>query len=140
MSKKAGHSKHSNCLTMEDRELTKTEEWFRTKLHESINYGIAAVTIIGGWLVSNDSIISIHHAEDAEKHEAALVFAILLPLAWGAWFLLLKKLHSNLPSHPTIVRKKNLHLLAISALLVFVVIWCIVADVITVPAQFVPKK
>ncbi len=126
---------------MEDRELNKTEEWFRTKLHDSINYGIAAITIIGGWLVSNDSIISIHHAEDAEKREAALVFAILLPLAWGAWLILMKKLHAHLPPHPTIVKKSSLHLLAGAALLVFIVIWCVVADVITVPAQFaVPAK
>lgn len=64
-------------------DLTKTDEWFRTKLHDTIHYGIAAITIIAGWLLSNDSIISIHHAEDAEKKEAAIVLAILLPLAWA---------------------------------------------------------
>jgi hypothetical protein len=121
-------------------DLTKTDEWFRTKLHDTIHYGIAAITIIAGWLLSNDSIISIHHAEDAEKKEAAIVLAILLPLAWGVWFMLLRKLHAQLPPHPTIVAKKNLHLMAFGMLLLFIVIWCVVADVITVPAQFTLKK
>lgn len=127
-------------MSTEHRDLNSTEEWFRTKLHDTINYGVAAVTIIGGWLVSNDSIISIHHAEDAEKKEAAIVLAIVLPLVWAGWFVLLRRLHAHLPSHPTIIGRKNLHLLAIAALLLFVVIWCVVADVITIPAQFAGKK
>lgn len=68
------------------------------------------------------------------------MLAILLPLAWGVWFLLLRRLHGHLQPHPTIVARKNLHLLAIGMLLLFVVIWCVVADVITIPAQFTLKK
>lgn len=127
-------------MSTPSEDLSKTEEWFRTKLHDTINYGVAAVTIIGVWLVSNDSIISIHHAEDAEKKEAAIVLAILLPLVWAGWFVLLRRLHSQLPSHPTIIGRKNLHLLAIAALLVFLIIWCVVADVITIPAQLAPGR
>ncbi|MBE7495060.1 MAG: hypothetical protein HS117_08955 [Verrucomicrobiaceae bacterium] len=127
-------------MSTDHRDLDSTEEWFRTKLHDTIHYGIAAITIIAGWLLSSDSIISIHHAEDAEKKEAAIVLAILLPLAWGVWFTMLRRLHAHLPPHPTIVSKKNLHLLAIGMLLLFVVIWCVVADVITIPAQFTLKK
>ncbi|MDZ4286953.1 MAG: hypothetical protein U0984_03290 [Prosthecobacter sp.] len=124
----------------EERDLTKTEEWFRTKLHDAINYGVAAITVIAGWLVSNDNIISIHHAEDAEKREAAVVLGILLPVLWAIWYFLLVKLHTELPGHRTIVRRRNLHLIAFAGLIVFAVIWCVVADVITVPANLVPKK
>jgi hypothetical protein len=124
----------------EDRDLSKTEEWFRAKLHDSMKYGLAAVSVIGGWLVSNDSIISIHHAEDAEKREAAIVFAILLPLAWAAWYVAMLQIHQQLPIHRTILQRKNLHLLAFAGLAVFIVIWCVVADVITVPAQFATGK
>lgn len=125
---------------MEDRDLTETEEWFRTKLYETINYGIAAITIIGGWLISDDGIISIYHAEDAEKREAAFVLAVFLPLAWFAWFLVLKRLYSRLPAHPTIVRSTSLHLLTTSALLVLIVMWCVAADVISAPAQFARRS
>lgn len=123
-----------------ERELSKTEEWFRTKLHDAINYGLAGITVICGWLVSSDNVISIHHAEDAEKREAALVLGILLPIAWGIWYFLLGRLHSQLPGHRTVIQRRNLHLLAFGGLLVLAIIWCVVADVITVPAQFVPKK
>jgi hypothetical protein len=123
-----------------ERELSKTDEWFRTKLHDVLKYGIAAVTIVGGWLMSNDSIISIHQPEDPEKKEAAIVLAILLPLAWAAWYGVLISLHSRLPGHPTIIQRRNLHLLALAGLAVFVVMWCVVADVITVPTGLVPKK
>jgi hypothetical protein len=125
---------------MEDRDLTKTEEWFRAKLHETVGYGLTAITIIGGWLISSDSIISIHHAEDAEKREAALFLAILLPLLWAAWYVVLRNLHTRLPAHSTIVRRRNLHLLAWGGLVVVALIWCLAADVIAVPAQFDAKK
>lgn len=127
-------------MPTDDRDLSKTEEWFRTKLHEAINYGIAAITIIGGWLVSSDSIISIHHEEDAEKREAAAFLAGLLPLLWAAWYVLLRGLHGRLPVHSTIVQRRNLHLLAWAGLVVLALIWCVAADVITVPAQFAAKK
>jgi len=61
-----------------DRELSKTEEWFREKLHDTVKYGLAALTMIGGWLMSNDSIISIQHADNAEKQEAAVILGIRL--------------------------------------------------------------
>lgn len=54
--------------------------------------------------------------------------------------MMLRKLHGQLPPHPTIVAKKNLHLMALGMLLLFIVLWCVVADVITVPAQFTMKK
>ncbi len=95
---------------------------------------------LAGWLLSNDSIIFIHRAEDAEKKEAAIVLAILLPLAGDLQFMLLRRLHAQLPPHPTIVGNKNLHLMALGMLLLLIVIWCVVADVITIPAQFTLKK
>lgn len=54
--------------------------------------------------------------------------------------MLLRRLHAQLPPHPTIVGNKNLHLMALGMLLLLIVIWCVVADVITVPAQFTLKK
>jgi hypothetical protein len=127
-------------MKKDEHDLTESAVWFRDKLDDTINYGLGAITIIGGWLLSNDSIISIHHQEDAEKHEAAIVLGVILPLAWLFWYFFLTRLHSQLPNHETVVSRRNLHLLAFGGLIVFLLIWCVVADVITVPSQFITEK
>jgi len=119
-----------------DRELSKTEEWFREKLHDTVNYGLAALTMIGGWLMSNDSIISIQQADNAEKQEAAVILGILLPCLWFAWYASLRNLHNGLPTdHPTILTRRSLHLIALGSLVFLVVLWCVAADVVTFPTS-----
>lgn len=117
-----------------DRELSKTEEWFREKLHDAVNYGLAALTVIGGWLLSNDSVISIEQADNAEKQEAAVLLGILLPGLWFAWYALLRNLHNGLPTeHPTILTRRSLHLIAFGGLAFLVALWCVAADIVTIP-------
>jgi hypothetical protein len=102
-------------MSEEHRDLNQTEQWFRTKLHEYLGYGIAGFSILSGWLHSNDSVISLHHSENAEKHEAAIALAIALPVVWAVWYWLV-------------------HSCALAAAVVLFVIWALVADIWTPPA------
>jgi uncharacterized membrane protein len=54
--------------------------------------------------------------------------------------MLQRRLHAQLPPHPTSASNKNLHLMTLGMLPLLIVIWCVVADVITIPAQFTLKK
>lgn len=94
----------------EDRELTATEEWFRDLLGKLLGLGAGAFVVISGWLLSNDTLLSIDHVADAEKREAAIFLCVLLPVAWLAWYVALLKTHSRCPTHPTIMRRVSLHL------------------------------
>jgi len=121
-------------MSEEHRDLNQTEQWFRTKLHEYLGYGIAGFTILSGWLHSNDSVISLHHAEDAEKHEAAIALAILMPVVWAGWYALLLGIHRRCPQHPTVLHQRLVHGCAAAAAIVLFVIWALVADIWTPPA------
>lgn len=112
-----------------ERELTKSEEWFRDRLKDYIEYGLGAFAVFAGWLLSSDSIISVAADADADKKEAAIILAILLPIIWLIWYIVLLKLHSRCPPHATVIDRRYLHLYAVGVVLAFFALWLIVADV-----------
>ena len=114
---------------MEERELTKSEEWFRDRLNDYIEYGLGAFTIFAGWLLSSESIISLEASADADKKEAAILLAVILPVLWTIWYTILLKTHSKCPAHSTVVKRKFLHLYAIGLGVALFVLWFLVADV-----------
>lgn len=100
-------------MDREESGLTKDDEWFRDKLHSLFGLGGAAFMIIAGWLISNDSVISLAHEADADKREAAIFLSVFVPVAWILWYVLLLTVHSKCPSHSTVVRRRFLHLYVI---------------------------
>ena len=112
-----------------EAELTKSEEWFRDRLNDYIEYGIGAFTIFAGWLLSSESIISLEASADADKKEAAILLAVILPILWVIWYTVLLKTHSKCPSHPTVIERRFLHLYAIGLGIALFVLWFMVADV-----------
>lgn len=111
------------------RELTKSEEWFRDRLNNYIEYGLGAFAVFAGWLISSDSIISLEARADADKREAAIMLALLLPVLWTIWYVILLKIHTRCPPHPTVIRRLTLHLYAVSLAIALFVLWFMVADV-----------
>jgi hypothetical protein len=116
-------------MDKEERELTKDEEWFRDRLNDFIRYGIGAFTIIAGWLLSTNSIISIAADASPEKKEAAIILGVMLPLLWAIWYVVLLKLHSKCPPHRTVIQRRYLHFYAIGVGIALFALWCVVADV-----------
>jgi hypothetical protein len=110
-------------------DLTKSEEWFRDRLNDYIEYGLGAFAVFAGWLLSSDSVISLEAAADADKREAAIALALLLPALWLVWYVILLKTHSRCPSHRTIVGRRNLHLYAVGLGIALFLLWFMVADV-----------
>lgn len=115
-------------MSEDERELTKSEEWFRDRLIDYLSYGAAAFTIIAGWLLSNDSIISLAHEADADKREAAIVLAVIMPLAWLLWYFVILRLHAKCPPHPTVMSRGYLHLYSIAVAAALFVVWWLVAE------------
>jgi hypothetical protein len=113
----------------EDGDLTKSEEWFRDRLNDYIGYGFGAFTVIAGWLISSDSIISIDVDAATDKKEAAIILALLLPTLWIIWYAILLSLHSRCPPHPTVIRRRYLHVYAAGIAVALIVLWFMVADV-----------
>jgi hypothetical protein len=112
-----------------DRDLTKSEEWFRDKLNDYIEYGMGAFAVFAGWLISSDSIISLEARADADKREAAIMLALLLPVLWTIWYAIMLKTHSRCPVHPTVVKRISLHLYAVGLAIALFLLWFLVADV-----------
>jgi hypothetical protein len=110
-------------------ELTKSEEWFRDRLGDYIEYGLGAFVVFAGWLLSSDSIISLEADADANKKEAAIGLAILLPVLWLIWYIILLKTHSRCPPHETIIKRLYLHLYAVGLAIALFLLWFMVADV-----------
>lgn len=113
----------------EEYELRKSEEWFRDRLNDYLQYGLGAFVIFAGWLLSNDSIISLGAEADADKTEAAVLLAVLLPVLWLIWYVILLKTHSRCPPHETIIKRRYLHLYALGVALSLFTLWLTVADV-----------
>jgi hypothetical protein len=112
-----------------ENELTKSEEWFRDKLNDYIEYGLGAFVVFAGWLISSDSIISLEARADADKKEAAIMLALLLPVLWVIWYVILLGTHSRCPLHSTVVKRKSLHLYAVGLGIALFILWFMVADV-----------
>ena len=110
-------------------ELTKSEEWFRDRLRDYIEYGLGAFVVFAGWLLSSDSIISLEASADADKKEAAMVLAILLPVLWIIWYVILLKTHSRCPQHETVIKRLYLHLYAVGLAITLFLLWFMVADI-----------
>jgi len=117
-------------MNQDEHELTKSEEWFRDRLKDFLGYGVAAFTVIIGWLLSSDSLISLDQNADADKREAATALAILMPMSWALWYIVILRVHSKCPNHPTVIARRYLHLYAIGVAIALFAIWCIVADVV----------
>ena len=100
-------------MDQKEPELTKVEEWFRDRLNNLLGLGGAAFVVIAGWLISNDSVISLAHEADADKREAAIFLCICVPVAWTLWYVVLLKIHSKCPAHPTVLARRYLHLYVI---------------------------
>lgn len=116
-------------MVEEERDLTKNEEWFRDRLINYIGYGFAGFTVIAGWLISSDSIISIDFDASTDKKEAAVILALLLPTLWIIWYAVLLNLHSKCPPHPTVINRRYLHFYAAGVAIVLFILWFMVADV-----------
>lgn len=112
-----------------ERELTNSEVWFRDRLSNYIEYGLGAFAVFAGWLISSDSIISLEASADADKREAAILLALLLPILWTIWYVILLKTHSRCPLHPTVIRRLTLHLYAVTLAIALFILWFMVADV-----------
>ena len=110
-------------------ELRKSEEWFRERLNDYLQYGLGAFVIFAGWLLSSDSIISLENEAHADKKEAAVLLAIILPVLWLIWYLILLKTHSRCPPHETIIKRSYLHLYAVGVALLLFILWLLVADI-----------
>jgi hypothetical protein len=117
-------------MNQDEHELTKSEEWFRDRLNDILGYGVAAFTVIIGWLLSSDSLISISRESQTDKRDAAIALAILMPLSWILWYIVILRLHSNCPPHPTVITRRYLHLYSIGVALALFAIWCLAADVV----------
>lgn len=115
-------------MSEQERELTKSEEWFRDRLSEYLGYGAAVFAVLAGWLITSDSSISLAHAADSDKREAALVLCILVPIAWAVWYLVLLKTHARCPPHPTVIKRRSLHLYALGVGLGLAIILFLVVD------------
>ncbi|HEX8371123.1 MAG TPA: hypothetical protein VF604_21445 [Pyrinomonadaceae bacterium] len=116
-------------MNQEETELRKSEEWLRDRLNDYLQYGLGAFVVFAGWLISSDSIISLERAADADKKEAAVMLAILLPIFWAVWYLVLLKIHSRCPPHETVIRRLYLHFYAVAVALLLFILWLMVADV-----------
>ena len=95
-----------------DREADGGGLWFRDRLHDVLGLGAAAFVVIGGWLLSSDSIIGLDHAQDADHREAAQLLLVAMPLLWAGWYAYLVRLRSRCPEHPTVPRRAMVHALA----------------------------
>jgi len=96
---------------LEDR-LTATSIWFRSRLQEAKIYGLGGFLLVAGWLLSVDSVVSLSHPEDKDKHEAAMLLLIFVPLLWLGWYLYMISLRRRLPEHDTVSSRTSLHVLA----------------------------
>ncbi|HEX8247782.1 MAG TPA: hypothetical protein VF599_06405 [Pyrinomonadaceae bacterium] len=122
-------------MNQEKTELSKSEEWFRDRLNDYLQYGLGAFVVLAGWLLSSDSIISLSTEADADKKEAAVMLAILLPILWAIWYLVLLKIHTRCPPHETVIRRLYLHLYAEGVALALFILWLLVADVFSLFAN-----
>lgn len=115
-------------MNQDEQELTKSQEWLRDQLHAYLGYGGAAFTVMVGWLLSNDSLISL--TEDLrDRREAAIALAVFIPILWIVWYVVIQRVHAMCPKHSTILAKRHLHLYAISLAVALGALWCVVADV-----------
>lgn len=115
----------------EDRDLNKSDEWFRDRVNDLLGLGGAAFLVIAGWLISNDSVISLAHEADADKREAAIFLCVAAPVAWVLWYVVLSKIHSKCPAHPTVLPRRFLHLYAVGVgFAIFVVVYLAVDGVV----------
>lgn len=115
-----------------DFELRKSEEWFRDRLNDYLQYGLGAFVVFAGWLLSSDSIISLGKESDPDKNEAAILLAVILPVLWLIWYVILLKTHSRCPTHETIIKRLYLHLYAAGVGLTLFILWLLVADVLLI--------
>ena len=117
-------------MNQDEHELSKSEEWFRDRLNDFLGYGVVAFTVIIGWLVSSDSLISLAHNVDTDKREAAMTLAVLMPILWVLWYVVILRLHAKCPKHPTVIARRYLHLYSIGVAIGLFAIWCLAADVV----------
>jgi divalent metal cation (Fe/Co/Zn/Cd) transporter len=117
-------------MNEDEPELTKSEEWFRDRLNDFLGYGVAAFAVIIGWLLSSDSLISLARNTDVDKRDTALVLAILMPVVWVTWYIIILRLHSKCPNHPTVIARRYLHLYSIGVAIALFAIWCLSADIL----------
>jgi divalent metal cation (Fe/Co/Zn/Cd) transporter len=116
-------------MSQDEHELTKSEEWFRDRLNDLLGYGVAAFTVIIGWLLSSDSLISLAREASEDKRGAAIALAILMPVIWVIWYVIILRLHSKCPSHPTVIARRYLHLYSIGVAIGLFAVWCLAADI-----------
>lgn len=109
--------------------LSATFLWFRSRLQEAKMYGLGGFLLIAGWLLSVDSVVSLSHPEDRDKHEAALLLLIFVPLLWVAWYVYMIRLRRQLPEHDTVSSRASLHIMAwVVALALSVVLYFVALD------------
>ena len=117
-------------MSKTEHELTESEEWFRDRLNDFLKYGVAAFTVIIGWLLSSDSLISLEKNADADKREAAIALAILMPVSWALWYFVILRIHSKCPNHPTVIARRYLHIYSMGVAIALFAMWCLAADVL----------
>lgn len=83
--------------------------WFRDRLQDALRLGAAAFLVLAGWLISNDSLVSLAHPDDADRREAAHLLLIFVPLLWAGWYAYLVRLRSRCPEHATVIGRRWLH-------------------------------
>ncbi|MGC2236092.1 MAG: hypothetical protein WA584_08015, partial [Pyrinomonadaceae bacterium] len=74
-------------------------------------------------------IISLEARADADKKEAAIILAVILPIIWVVWYYVLLQTHKRCPPHSTVINRRYLHYFAFGLAAALFVIWFMVADV-----------
>ena len=96
------------------RDLSQTEQWYRSVLYEVLIWGITVGLVYSGWLVSPGEIASFYpegNESSAESHKLfmnALFLVFCTPVFLIVWILLLEYIHKKCPKHITILSIKKL--------------------------------
>ena len=110
-------------------DLTETEKWFRDRTREALSYGFVGLTVLGGWLVGNDSAVSLHHPDDADKREAARALLVGVPVLWAGWYAYLLWMRCRCCDHATVPHRAVVHGVAIvTAVGLAAILWIVAID------------